>query len=64
MTALEAWDTGQVRLADGLLALGVQMEQAFIWDSLDLTTADAESTEAWWRTAVQFPDDFTYEARS
>ncbi len=64
VTALEDWDAGQVRLADRLLALGDQMEQAFIWDSLDLTTADAESTEAWWRSAVQFPDDFTYEARS
>lgn len=63
MTALEAWDAGQVRLADGLLALGAQMEQAFIWNPLDLTTADAESTETWWHAAVQFPDDFTYEAR-
>jgi 2-polyprenyl-6-methoxyphenol hydroxylase-like FAD-dependent oxidoreductase len=64
VAALEEWDADQVRLADRLLALGDQMEQAFIWDSLDLTTADAESTEAWWRSAVQFPDDFTYEARS
>ena len=64
ITALEAWDTGQVRLADGLLALGAQMEQAFIWDSLDLAQADAASTEAWWHAAVQFPDEFTYETRS
>lgn len=64
VTALEEWDTEQVRLADRLLALGDQMEQAFIWDSLDLTTADAESTEEWWHAAVQFPDDFTYEARN
>jgi len=61
--ALEEWDAEQVRLADRLLALGEQMEQAFIWNSLDLTTADAESTEAWWHSAVQFPDDFTYEVR-
>lgn len=62
VTALEEWDADQVHRADRLLALGDQMERAFIWDSLDLTTADAESTEAWWRAAVQFPDDFTYEA--
>lgn len=43
-TALEEWGEGQVRLADRLLALGDQMEQAFIWDSLDLTMADAAST--------------------
>jgi 2-polyprenyl-6-methoxyphenol hydroxylase-like FAD-dependent oxidoreductase len=64
VAALEEWDSVQVRLADRLLALGEQMEQAFIWDSLDLATADAGSTEAWWHAAVQFPDDFTYEARS
>ena len=40
------------------------MEQAFIWDSLDLTTAEAGSTEPWWCAAVRFPDDFTDEARS
>ncbi len=62
VSALEEWDEEQVRLADGLLALGDQMEQAFIWDSLDLSTADAATTEAWWHGAVQFPDDFTYES--
>ena len=62
--ALEAWSAEQVRLGDRLLALGDQMEQAFIWDSLDLAQADAASTEAWWHAAVQFPDEFTYEARS
>jgi 2-polyprenyl-6-methoxyphenol hydroxylase-like FAD-dependent oxidoreductase len=60
--ALNEWDAEQVQLADRLLALGDQMEQAFIWNSLDLTTADATSTEAWWHAAVQFPDDFSYEA--
>ena len=61
-SALEEWDAEQVELADRLLALGDQMEQAFIWDSLDLTTSNAASTEAWWHAAVQFPDDFSYEA--
>jgi 2-polyprenyl-6-methoxyphenol hydroxylase-like FAD-dependent oxidoreductase len=62
VTALEVWAQEQVQLADRLLALGEQMEQAFIWDSLDLTTADASTTQAWWHAAVQFPEDFTYEA--
>ncbi len=61
--ALDEWGQEQVRLADRLLGLGDQMEEAFIWKSLDLATADAESTEAWWRDAVQFPEEFTYEAR-
>ena len=60
--ALDDWGATQVRMADRLLALGEQMEQAYIWDTPDLATADAETTEAWWRGAVEFPDDFTYEA--
>ena len=59
--ALATWSTEQVHVADHLLALGKQMEQAFIWDSLDLTTADASATEAWWRASVSFPEEFTYE---
>lgn len=61
-SALAEWNREQVELADRLLALGDQMEQAFVWDSLDLATADAASTQSWWHAAVQFPDDFTYEA--
>lgn len=59
--ALAMWSTEQVHVADHLLALGKQMEQAFIWDSLDLAAADATSTEAWWRASVSFPEEFTYE---
>lgn len=39
--ALDEWDASQVQLADGLLALGEQMEDALIWNPLDLATADA-----------------------
>ena len=59
--ALATWSNEQVHVADHLLALGKQMEQAFIWDPLDLTSADAPATEAWWRESVTFPDEFTYE---
>jgi len=38
------------------------MEQAFIWNSLDLATADAAATESWWKQAVTFPEEFTYAA--
>lgn len=60
--ALQVWGKEQVRIGNRLLALGEQMEQAFIWDSLDLTTADAESTAAWWKAGVTFPEEFSYEA--
>ena len=60
--ALQRWGKEQVRIGDRLLALGEQMEQAFIWNSLDLAKADATTTAAWWKRAVTFPEEFTYAA--
>lgn len=60
--ALEHWGKEQVRLGNRLLRLGEQMEKAFIWNSLNLATADAEKTAAWWKKSVTFPDEFTYAA--
>jgi 2-polyprenyl-6-methoxyphenol hydroxylase-like FAD-dependent oxidoreductase len=59
--ALKRWNAMQMQIGRRLLALGEQMERAFIWDPLDLSKADAASTEEWWRASVKFPDDFTYE---
>jgi 2-polyprenyl-6-methoxyphenol hydroxylase-like FAD-dependent oxidoreductase len=59
-TALQYWSTEQVRIGYRLLGLGEQMEQAFIWHSLDLASADAATTESWWKEAVTFPEEFTY----
>jgi 2-polyprenyl-6-methoxyphenol hydroxylase-like FAD-dependent oxidoreductase len=61
--ALAAWSHDQVQLGQRLLALGRQMEQAFIWDSIDLRSADADDVAAWWKGAVTFPEDFTYEVK-
>lgn len=60
--ALEQWSIEQVRIGSRLLALGEQMEQAFIWNSLDLANADAAATAAWWKSAVSFPEEFSYQA--
>jgi 2-polyprenyl-6-methoxyphenol hydroxylase-like FAD-dependent oxidoreductase len=60
--ALANWGNEQVRIGNRLLTLGEQMEQAFIWNSLNLATADEITTEAWWKEAVTFPEEFTYEA--
>lgn len=60
--ALDDWGTAQVALGRRLSALGEQMEKAFIWDWPDLAEADAVTTEAWWRNAVEFPHDFTHES--
>ncbi|UCG24627.1 MAG: NAD(P)-binding protein [Chloroflexota bacterium] len=61
--ALREWSDQQVLTGKRLLALGEQMEEAFIWNSLDFASADAESTVAWWKASVTFPEDFSYESK-
>lgn len=58
---LQHWGQEQVRIGNRLLALGEQEEQAFIWNTLNLATADAASTAAWWKSAVTFPEEFSFE---
>ncbi len=62
--ALDEWDASQVQLSDGLLALGEQMEDAIIWNPLDLATADAASTDAWWNASVAYPKYLEPKSRS
>jgi len=57
---LESWSTKQLRLGARLLALAEQMEQAFIWNPLDLASADANSTEAWWNASVTFSQGLSH----
>lgn len=60
--SLQHWGTEQVRIGNRLITLGEQMEEAFIWNSLDLASADAQKTADWWHEAVTFPEEFSYEA--
>ena len=62
--ALQYWEKDQVERGRRLLALGEQMEQAFIWNSIDLANASTAETQAWWKEAVTFPEDFTYQAKT
>lgn len=61
--SLAQWSQAQTEGSKRILALGQQMEQAFIWNPLDFATADAETTAAWWKSSVTFPENFTYEDR-
>ena len=62
--ALKAWSDEQVATGKRLLELGSQMEQAFIWNPIDLSLADDIETEAWWKRSVSFPEDFSYAVGS
>lgn len=59
--ALEVWSKAQLNTGKRLLALGKQMEEAFIWNPLDFAKAHEESTKHWWKASVRFPKDFNYE---
>ncbi len=58
---LADWSETQTRRSKQILALGEQMEQAFIWKPLDFATASADTTAAWWESSVTFGESFTYE---
>lgn len=59
--ALNSWSAKQVEDGKKILALGEQMEKAFIWEQPDFSTMSAEDTERWWKESVSFPDNFSYE---
>lgn len=61
--AVAHWSEAQWQRSKRILTLGEQMEQAFIWNSLDFASADSATTEAWWRSLVDMDESFTYEYR-
>jgi len=58
--ALEEWSKAQCELDERLLQTGLNLEQAFIWNPIDLATASANSVAHWWKEHVQFPPDYSY----
>ena len=61
--ALDNWSKKQIENGKRLLALGEQMEKAFIWEQLDFAHAKEEETAAWWKASVSFPENFSYEKK-
>lgn len=61
--ALNSWSMKQVANGKKLLALGEQMEKAFIWEQPDFAHSGPEETEQWWKSSVTFPDNFNYEKK-
>jgi len=58
--ALTAWSEDQTRMEEGLRATGYAMEQAFLWDTIDLSRASAEEVKRWWAEAMQGPMAYSY----
>lgn len=59
--ALNQWNEKQIRDGKQILALGEQMEKAFIWEQLDFANVSEETALSWWKKAVTFPDFFTHQ---
>jgi 2-polyprenyl-6-methoxyphenol hydroxylase-like FAD-dependent oxidoreductase len=60
--ALKQWGKKQLQTGKRLLALGEQMEKAYIWEQLDFAIVDEETTQEWWKASVTFPENFNYES--
>ncbi|KPJ81206.1 MAG: hypothetical protein AMS19_08530 [Gemmatimonas sp. SG8_23] len=61
---LQEWSREQTLRGERLESLGLQMEQAFVWDAPDLSALTPAEAESWWRDSIRFPDDFTYLAEA
>lgn len=58
--ALIEWSDGQIEMDKRLLEAGYGLEQAFIWNTIDLATADDLQVRQWWQKSVRFPPDYSY----
>jgi len=59
--ALSQWSEKQVISGKRLLALGEQMEKAFIWDQPDFARINEKTLLEWWKRSISFPEDFNYQ---
>jgi len=60
--ALEDWSTQQTRVAQSMLAMGLDMEQAFIWNTIDLATESPEAVADWFDRSIRIAEEFSYFA--
>ncbi len=58
--ALQSWLMNQTQLDQRLLNTGFELEQAFIWKTIDLSTATEMQVKRWWQQTVHFPPDYSY----
>jgi hypothetical protein len=59
--ALDQWSDMQLKTGKRLLALGAQMEKAYIWEQPDFATVNEETIKEWWKASVTFPENFNHE---
>ena len=60
--ALRDWSDRQTQVANSMLAMGHDMEDAFIWNTIDLATESPEACAAWFKKSVKIAREFSYFA--
>ena len=58
--ALVQWSNIQLKTGKRLLALGEQMENAFIWEQLNFADVDEQTTRNWWAKSISVPDAYNF----
>ena len=61
-TSLQEWSRVQTDLDERLLATGYAMEDAFIWNTIDLATATEAEVQGWWQRSIHYPPEYSYLA--
>ena len=59
---LAKWSDTQTRIANSMLAMGYDMENAFIWNTIDLGVESPEACAAWFEQSVNVAKEFSYFA--
>lgn len=60
--ALETWSQQQTKVAHSMLAMGMDMEKAFIWDTIDLATTEPEECARWFDRSINIAKEYSYFA--
>ena len=60
--ALSQWSKRQTDVANRLLELGAEMEEAFIWNTIDFSKASNAEGRKWWDDSINLPYEFSYFA--
>ena len=60
--ALSDWAAKQTQVARSMLRMGYEMEDAFIWNTIDLATESPEDCAAWFARSVHIAKEFSYFA--
>lgn len=61
--ALAHWGASEAAMAERILDLGRQFDQAFIQGTPDFGAMDTTTAADWWTDSITHPEGFTFEAR-